>query len=300
MFTSHRCTGVTRLGALLESHALVHARFRLDITCNRNVVSDERLWLRAFARKGHMHRSVLAIVFEGRAWLEHEGRRLPLDAGGMAILPNKVGVSVRREGARFLGAMLEWDPGTLGDRAPAARPMGHLSLPDLHALRALVEAVTARPRSDGEARELFVAILDALRGVGVPLDAPGATTLVEEEPQGPWEALRTALDRSLSDLHSRPMIVDLESALGASPRHIQRMVSSFHARYGFDAGGWRDALHRRRMLVGTALMTAPGATTEIVARAIGYGSPTAFCHAMAGANLPAPSAVPLVACEPAA
>jgi hypothetical protein len=299
MFSSHRCTGLACLGAALESHALVHARFRLDATRNRNVVSDERLWLRAFGRKGHVGRPVLAVVLEGRASIEHEGRRTFLEPGVLATFPNKRDMVARQEGARFVGFFLEWDPGTLADAPCATHATTRLSVPDTHALRALVDGVAARPKTPGDAQGLFTAVVGALARAGAPVRAPADALLAEPVPAA-CHAIRTALDRSLSDLHARPMIVDLERSLGASPRHIQRLVVAFHARYGFDAGGWRDALRRRRMLVGTALMTAPGATTDLVARALGYGSPTAFCHAMADSRLPTPTAVPLFACEPAA
>ena len=44
-------------------------------------------------------------------------------------------------------------------------------------------------------------------------------------------------------------------------------------------------------MVGAAWMTSPGATTERVARIIGYANAPAFCRAMANAGLPAPGDV---------
>lgn len=38
-------------------------------------------------------------------------------------------------------------------------------------------------------------------------------------------------------------------------------------------------------------MTAPGATTELISEVLGYGSPRAFCLAMAQAGLPSPGRV---------
>jgi hypothetical protein len=280
MLSSHRCTGVTRLGAFLETHALIHRRFRIDITRNQNVVADERPWLRSFRRKGYTSRPVLVLVLEGRSWIEYDGRPLLVDPGSTVFLPCKLGMVVRSEGARFLGLAVEWDPGTLGGVGPASATVGRLPATDLHVLRAVVDALTAGPRDSAEAREIFSSMVGALQRGGAPLRVPGSEMLSDAQGPRVWQGVRTALDRSLSDLCARPMIVDLQDALGASPRHLQRLIASFHAQYGFDAGGWRDALRRRRMLVGTALMTAPGASTDVVSRALGYGSTTAFCHAL--------------------
>ncbi|MGZ3477709.1 MAG: hypothetical protein ACXWUG_30850, partial [Polyangiales bacterium] len=48
---------------------------------------------------------------------------------------------------------------------------------------------------------------------------------------------------------------------------------------------------RRRLMMGATLMTAPGATVEEVARAVGYASPTAFARALTQAGLPPPGEV---------
>ena len=42
-------------------------------------------------------------------------------------------------------------------------------------------------------------------------------------------------------------------------------------------------------------MTVPGATGEVVARAVGYRALSAFTHALTEAGLPPPSAIPAAA-----
>jgi AraC-like DNA-binding protein len=100
-----------------------------------------------------------------------------------------------------------------------------------------------------------------------------------------------ALDAALSDLGGRPMIIDLDRTLGLSARQVTRVVASFNERYGFNATTWQDTRSRRRLMLGASFMAVAGATTEAVARRVGYGSPSAFCRALATAGLPAPGQV---------
>lgn len=66
----------------------------------------------------------------------------------------------------------------------------------------------------------------------------------------------------------------------------------FHRYYDFPGGSsWQRILHWWRLLMATTLMTARGATTELVAAALGYGSPRSFCLAMAEAGLPSPGRI---------
>jgi transcriptional regulator GlxA family with amidase domain len=51
---------------------------------------------------------------------------------------------------------------------------------------------------------------------------------------------------------------------------------------------WRGALHHMRLAHALRLISAPGATTELVARHTGFRSPTALCHAFAKGGLPSP------------
>lgn len=125
------------------------------------------------------------------------------------------------------------------------------------------------------------------RAAGAPLSSWSADDLDEEVPEAVLRVGR-ALDETLSNLAGRPMVIDLDRILGLSSRQVQRVVRSFNERFGFNALGWRDTLNRRRTLIGAAMMTAPGATTDAIARAMGYASPAAFCRAMAGASLPSP------------
>jgi transcriptional regulator GlxA family with amidase domain len=162
-------------------------------------------------------------------------------------------------------------------------------------LRSHVRAVSdagldARTADPCASSARFATIVALLRSWGAPFERVGAGALVDDVPHH-MTALSRALDATLSRLAEGPTMVDLDHALGVTPRHLQRLVTSFHERYGFNATTWRDALNRRRLLLGASMMTAVGATTERVAIAMGYGSATAFCRALSQARLPSPSSV---------
>lgn len=288
MVVSRRASRATRLGAALESIALAHSRFRLEVVRHRNVVCDERLFAGAFERRGRVDRPHLIVVLEGRARLDRPDGAQWLEPGGLALLPDRRACLVRREGSRFTSVALEWDPGTLGE-AVAAPWRSRLTEGELAGLRASVEDLAETPVvHDGATR--LAAMLALLRAAGAPLDAHRAPDLAEPTPVH-VALLSRALDGLLSELATHPMVVDLEQALGVSPRHLQRLVTAYHERYGFDADGWRDALHRRRLHVAAALMTAPSAKADLVASTVGYGSPAALCRAFAEVHLPSPTAV---------
>jgi AraC-like DNA-binding protein len=68
-------------------------------------------------------------------------------------------------------------------------------------------------------------------------------------------------------------------------------ITTFHTAYGFPALGWRALRNQWRQSAALLLMSHPRATTERVARALGYSSPTALCRALANASLPTPGSV---------
>jgi AraC-like DNA-binding protein len=293
MIVSRRITAIAELRASLATYALVHSAFRLHVVRNEGVVSEDRLSVQAFDRKGHLGRPVLTVLLEGRARLDCGGRSVWLEAGDVSLLPHKDAVTMRQDGPRrFESLAIEWEPGTLGAR-PRGWQTSKLPAAVLEALRFQVRVVS---RSEPEARhpriqsERFAGIVALLRSSGAPFERIEPGALVDEVPQH-MAALSQALDDTLSHLSGGPTMVDLDRALGITPRHLQRLVTAFHERYGFNATTWRDALNRRRLLLGASMMTAGGATTERVATAMGYGSATAFCRALAQARLPSPSRI---------
>lgn len=230
---------------------------------------------------------MVTIVLRGAARIEAHGAAHWLEPGALSVVDHKGAIVMRQSRARerYESLVLEWDPGSIGGEPPAGFTIRALSEDTLGVVAAAADEL-ARTTSIDRAERALRTVLGTLRAL--PLD-PGAA-LVEPVPER-TSALSTALDELLSDLAQRPMAIDLHEQLGLSLRQLNRVVTDFNERYGFNAGSWRDARGRRRVLMGVALMSARGATVEEVAEAVGYASPTAFARALAEAELPPPGEI---------
>lgn len=270
-----------RLGALLSTVALLHPSFRVHVVERRRVVSEDALLLRAFTRKGVSSRPVATVLLAGRGTLRAEGAVLDLGPGDLAVVPRKGAVSMRQEGDPYLAVVFEWDPGSLSDERPDAPRKSRAPRPLLAAAERLAGTdVAADPLS------ALVAFVEKGRA-GFPLRTPDRDAWAVEL-SDVQHKLATALDGLHSTLEGRPMLVDLEDALSLSARHLNRLVSDHNARFGFNAGNWRDTRNRWRLLMGATLMTADGATSELVSRVVGYSSSATMCRAFSRAGLPTP------------
>ena len=279
---------MAEIDAEVATKALVHTAYRVHVVHNRNVVCDDEIFLPAIARVGRVSRPVLTIVLAGRARVRADGFERWLAAGDVTLLPTKAAVAMRQEGAEFRSVAIEWDEGPLGDAVRPTPDATRLSVRDDARVQAIAGALEACD-DEHQAAALLAKLLAILRSVGVGLERAEAASLVEE-PDDQTQQLSSALDAVLSRLDAGPALTDLD-ALGLSSRQINRIVSRFNERYGFNSAGWRDTRNRRRLLVGATMMTAAGARTELVARAMGYASPTSFCHAFDLAGLPSPGTV---------
>ena len=289
MFASYRRTALPNDRAWLSTHALVHSAYRVHLVDNDGVVSDDRLMLRAYDRKGATSRPIVTVILAGEARLEACGRVEWLGPGDVSVIEQKHLIRMRqgRQSGPFRSLALEWEPGTLAPHRPAGFTLhrglaGGLPLVGPDCPLRLGDRTTAA--LEGWLRATLAALRDA--GLGFSPDAPLVEPLDESTRQ-----LAAALDELLSDLRARPMAVDLFDQLGLSLRQINRRVIDFNQRYGFNALGWRDTLNRRRLMLGASLLTAPGVTVNEVSDAIGFSSPTAFTRAMSEAGFPPPSHV---------
>ncbi len=290
VFRSHRCMRAPRLGALHETHAVVATRFRLHVFRLRHLIAEDRLFTPCFARLGHVGRPIVTVLLEGRARLSLGPRDAWLEPGCVSVLGSKSAVEMRQDGSeQFLSVSLEWDPGWLGSR-PGPLDVGRLSPKDVARVRTIASRIADSDGNPAYNAQDVAALVAVLRGAGVGLEQVPAGALAEPLPPHTLEIAR-ALDGLLSNLTDQPMMVDLHDALGVSPRQANRLVAAFNERWGFNAATWQDTRTRRRVMLGASMMTARGATTEEVATAVGYGSPTAFCRALARADLPSPGAI---------
>lgn len=267
------------LEARVSTLALLHPSFRVHVVRNERVVCDDRLALRAFDRKGRLGRPVATLLLEGRAWLQSGEEARWIDAGTLALLPDKHSVVMRQEAEpRYTAIVVEWEPGTLLGERPSAFAVRPASLePTLLALASELEHAPER------ALPALLEVLSALGLASAPFELPAVEPRIAR--------VSVALDRALSLLDEQPMSVDLERSLSLSARQVNRLVSELHETYGFNAGTWRDARSRRRLLVAAALLSRREATLPMVAKAVGYTSVTALCRAFADAGLPSPASV---------
>lgn len=292
MIVSHRRTALEARGAYLEIHAVVHTAYRVHVVRNDGVISEDRLHLRAFDRKGALGRPVVTVVLDGEARLEAFDRLEWLGVARASAIQAKGAVVMRqsRRGERYEALVVEWDPGSLSPGRPQGFEVLSLDPQQLRAIRGAADALADAGGSVERASAAVVTALDALRAAGLPFSSYHPASLSEEiSPQ--TARLAAALDDLLSDLRRRPMAVDLHQVLGLSLRQVNRLVLEFNRRFGFNAVGWRDTRGRRRLMMGATLMTAPGVTVDEVARAVGYASATAFARAMGRAGLPPPGEI---------
>jgi hypothetical protein len=282
---SHRSVTVSALGARVSTHALLHPRYRLHAVENRRVICEDAVLMRSFDRRGHTGRPIATLLLDGAARISAHGRHAWLAPGEIVAMDEKGAIVMRQEGERYAALAFEWDPSFLGPR-----PEPFLSARIDDGARAELDALFARIVAGEGTAAAVVRVVGVLRAAGLALRAPTETECTEEV-SAKTAALAGALDGLFSRLDEQPMIADLERKLGVTSRQINRLVAAFNERYGFNAAGWRDARNRRRLFVGLALMTVPGATGELVARAVGYRALTAFTHALTEAGLPPPSAI---------
>jgi hypothetical protein len=292
MIFSHRRTALPSRRAFLETHAAFSESYRAHAVLNLGVVSDDRLSTLAFERTGTIGRPVVTIVLDGRARIEACGRSAWLGPGTLSVVEAKGAILMRQsaEGERFESLVLEWDAPKLGARPEGftTHTLGLDALDDARAATLALRSGEARP---AEVARSLVAVIARLDGAGVRIAAD------EEALLGPAPApgivdLSRALDELVSDMATRPMMVDLHARLGISLRTANRLVQEFNARYGFNASTWQDTRSRRRVLISAALLTARGATASEIASAMGYSSLPSLTRALRQAGMPAPRDIP--------
>jgi AraC-like DNA-binding protein len=293
MFFSHRTVDLpvpNGASALLATHAVVHSGYRVHAVFRDNVVSEDALLVRGFDRRGALGRPIATVLLEGRARLRVPGHERTLEPGELCVAASKIDILMRQEGPRYRSMVWEWEPGAWGERPPEPLAVRRVPEATCAALTALAEALRDQP---GEASQVADAIAEgwaSLRALGVPLVEVDGARLVEPVSE-PTLRLARALDALQSNLRGVPMMTDLERALRLSVRQINRLVQEYNERYGFNASGWRDTRNRWRLMMGATLMTAPGATPDAVARAVGFASAATFSRALANVGLPPPGEI---------
>ncbi len=283
---SHRSTELVALGAHFSTAAVVCDAARVHAVDNARVTSEDALALRAFARLGHLARPVITAVLHGRARITLDGAHHWLGPGDALVMPQKAPVIMRQEGDRYASLVCECDA-ALHATVPDAVRRWRLDDRALTAATELFSVVRARREQNLGAALAAWGAATAAAGHAMPtLDGAFGGAV---DPQ--LQRLSAVLDRLLSDLGAEGLKGAVETQMGLSVRHFQRVVVEFHQRFGFNADGWIDARNRRRLLLGAGFMTVDRASSTTVARAMGFASAPAFSRALVNAGLPRPGAI---------
>lgn len=267
-------------GARYEIHEALHTLFRVRVTRTAGVTLDEHLLYPATDWTGDGARPQAEITLEGRLRNTENGEVRWVEPGTFAI-GGALDTLYARVEADSLILSVDWALGSLGARAPRGLPTGALS----EAARRTL--ITHAHTIIGGDLSVVPSVLTTLSAAGLPLD-PIASDLelsIEEEDR----AVVAALSEAMSNLAASPMSVDLERTLQRSRRHVVEVVRRVASRFGLNGSDWRSLRDRFRLNAAAVLCTHAEARTDNVARAVGYGSSRALCHAFARAGLPAPS-----------
>ncbi len=265
--------------ALVEVVALRRPDLVLRRTRYARIVVDERILTRAFAWISPPSRLQAIALVEGRIAIEAGDETIESSAGDVLLLTPPMASRARFERTLYLD--LEWDSADAA-ALPAPRVVGRAS-PD--ALLALGETLAdpARPH-----RAVFADAFALLRKAGVPLEALSADALTGG-PSDRDERVARAIEAQLSNLATKASSLHFGEIAELSPRQLQRIVEELAARYGLNAGNWRDMRNRWRIQIAAVLLSVPELTLSAIADEVGYASAAALTRAFANAGLPPPS-----------
>lgn len=256
--------------------------------------SDEELVrLLGFGRPADS-RNLVGVGLSGRCYVRAGGKPARVfEAGEFVALPGRAACSSRGDHEHSFSLTVETDRNVWSAR-PWSLSSGRIG--DIAVFRAIAESLcvaiesawldpSARPLVDTALTDLFT----CLRSEGLPI--PAIETRSFAPPPASIAKLARGVDRALSQTRSRAMLIDVENEGGACARTLQRAMPALCTLWGQTIESFRD--HTRRTLLARACwaMTNPSATTELIAQAVGFSTPNAFCRAMASYGLPSPGRV---------
>lgn len=285
MFASHRRHGLD--DATLELDRVIAPQVLVQRLALSRLSLDERITTAALGRQV-VPRQRLLIVLSGRVRIHNqespESEPLLLEEGDVFVSPADFPVAFVREE----GETLDIEGGS-GLAAPLRTRLDPVAETCVRALASVLRERADESIVQARTVEAFQALAASRL-----MDAELALAL-----SAPTDSDELAYARSLDVLFNRlevcPGTIDIERHLDLSRRTVTRRTHEFFKRHGLSGLGgrtdWRSIRDGYRLFVGVVLMSHPDATTARVARALGYGSAEALCHAFANVSLPTPTGI---------
>jgi AraC-like DNA-binding protein len=279
-----RHLAVPELGAFHTQIDLRSTALRLTFAEGQNVTSDFALLEKVApfaAQLAPRPRAELLLVLRGQGRFEEGPRRLFMNAGeaGFSKLVSSCSAAYSGDVSRVL--CVQWEP-RVGVALPGGLTVVRFGARDLARLDEAAASLGGE-HAAGAVRQIF----GVLQSLGFAFE-PSAVADLEGSDDPRNEGARVAWNGRLSCLHESPTIEEVASEVGWSTRHVNRRMGSIARHYALPWSHWKDTLHGVRMLQALRLLSSPGATTELVARATGFRSPNGLCHALAKGGLPSP------------
>jgi AraC-like DNA-binding protein len=272
-----------------------HPAFIVQIVETKGVFADDRFPARAHRGTVVPEWPGVGIPLRGRGAMWNDGNdRASVDVarGSMALVQRGGDLRRRTDAQEAFEAFIQWDPAVLGWTCDAPLALATLEASALDrlevGLRTISASSAAHPPAHAGVIEPVASLFGQLHDLGLCRGRLTERDLVASIPPRLARVGR-ALDDVLSRPGTRPKLVDLCDALGCSDRLARHLVGEYAEVYALEGvTEWRGFVRAWTMYLARLLMTSRDATTDSVARLLGYGSSNALCHALANAGLPPP------------
>ena len=263
-----------------------HPSFLVKVVESLGVVSDDSLWETARLWSVVPDWPCIGIPLAGHGVLRAARSSTEMRRGYIGLVGRGGDFRARTERAPAFGVFVQWDPAVFGSASIASLDRTPATPRELARIASALREIT---RENAPYETLAAAVAELFRvfaSLGL-VRAHAAVDLCAPSPR--LVAVGHAIDGALSRTGTRPMLVDLTRALDCSERQARYLVREYLGAYALQgATEWRTLAGVWTTYLAGLLMTAPAATTEGVAGVLGYGSPSALCHALTNAGLPSP------------
>jgi hypothetical protein len=283
-----------RCGDVVVARWLIrHPSFLVKIVESRGVCSEDLLWENVRLWSVVPEWPCVGIPVRGHGLMRSRDATVEMRRGYLGYVPRGGDFRARTERADAFGVFLQWDPSVFGPSWGPELSRVPIGAGDLARVeRALALIVGGAAALEAPVAELF-AIFSSF---GALYSRDLAAIALPPSPR----VVRAgdAIDQVMSQVGSRPRIIDLMQALDCSERQARYLVAEYAGAYALQGvTEWRTLVNVWTTYLAGLLMTADGATTRGVASRLGYGSANAFCHALTNSGLPPPGELRRVVSE---